>query len=105
MVVAQGILSATGGMTSNAAVVGRQMGKPSIVGGGGLAIDESARQFRVDGKTVKEGDFVSYDGLSGEVKLGKVASKPSEILQVVNGTLAAKKSDIYQQFDKLLYWA
>jgi pyruvate,orthophosphate dikinase len=105
MFVAQGILTATGGMTSHAAVVGRQMGKPSIVGAGGLAIDESARQFRVDGKTVKEGDFVSFDGLSGEVKLGKVASKPSEILQVVNGTLAAKKSDIYQRFDKLLSWA
>jgi pyruvate, orthophosphate dikinase len=105
MFVAQGILTATGGMTSHAAVVGRQMGKPSIVGAGGLAIDESARVFRVDGKTVKEGDFVSFDGLSGEVKLGKVASKPSEILQVVNGTLPAKKSDIYQRFDKLLSWA
>jgi pyruvate,orthophosphate dikinase len=92
-------------MTSHAAVVGRQMGKPSIVGAGALVIDEHARQFRVDGNTVKEGDFVSFDGLSGEVKLGKVASKPSEILQVLNGTLAAKKSDIYQRFDKLLSWA
>jgi pyruvate,orthophosphate dikinase len=105
MFVAQGILTATGGMTSHAAVVGRQMGKPSIVGAGALAIDESARQFRVDGKTVKEGDFVSFDGLSGEVKLGQVASKPSEILQVVNGTLDAKKSDLYRRFDKLLSWA
>src|SRR6185436_2575080 len=105
MFVSQGILTATGGMTSHAAVVGRQMGKPSVVGAGALAIDESAKQFRVDGKTVKEGDFVSFDGLSGEVKLGKVASKPSEILQVVNGTLAAKKSDIYQRFEKLLSWA
>jgi pyruvate, orthophosphate dikinase len=105
MFVAQGILTATGGMTSHAAVVGRQMGKPSIVGAGALAIDEGSRQFRVDGNTVKEGDFVSFDGLSGEVKLGKVASKPSEILQVVNGTLNAKKSDIYQRFDKLLSWA
>jgi pyruvate,orthophosphate dikinase len=105
MFVAQGILTATGGMTSHAAVVGRQMGKPSIVGAGALAIDESARQFRVDGTTVKEGDFVSFDGLSGEVKLGKVASKPSEILQVLNGTLKAKKSDIYQRFELLLSWA
>jgi pyruvate, orthophosphate dikinase len=105
MFVAQGILTATGGMTSHAAVVGRQMGKPSIVGAGALVIDEHARQFRVDGNTVKEGDFVSFDGLSGEVKLGKVASKPSEILQVLNGTLAAKKSDIYRRFDTLLTWA
>jgi pyruvate,orthophosphate dikinase len=105
MFVAQGILTATGGMTSHAAVVGRQMGKPSIVGAGALTIDERAKQFQVDGKTVKEGDFLSFDGLSGEVKLGKVASKPSEILQVLNRTLDAKKSDIYQRFDKLLSWA
>jgi pyruvate, orthophosphate dikinase len=105
MFVSQGILTATGGMTSHAAVVGRQMGKPSVVGAGALAIDEGAKQFRVDGKTVKEGDFVSFDGLSGEVKLGKVASKPSEILQVLSGTLNAKKSDIYQRFERLLSWA
>src|SRR5712691_10651906 len=74
MFVAQGILTATGGMTSHAAVVGRQMGKPSIVGAGELQIDEAARQFRVGGKTVKEGDFISFDGLSGEVKLARVAS-------------------------------
>src|SRR5438093_1282037 len=105
MFVSQGILTATGGMTSHAAVVGRQMGKPSIVGAGGLEIDESRRQFRVGGKTVKEGDYISFDGLSGDVKIARVASKPSEILQVLDGTLAAKKSDIYQRFEKLLSWA
>src|SRR5207302_6065871 len=105
MFVAQGILTATGGMTSHAAVVGRQMGKPSIVGAGDLEISESAKQFRVGGKTVKEGDFISFDGLTGEVKIARVASKPSEILQVVGGTLPAKQSDIYQRFDRLLGWA
>src|SRR5207302_4072361 len=74
MVVAQGILTATGGMTSHAAVVGRQMGKPSVVGAGALEISESARQFRVAGQTVKEGDYVSFDGLTGEVKIARVAS-------------------------------
>ena len=105
MHVAQGILTATGGMTSHAAVVGRQMGKPSIVGAGSLTISEKSKQFTVDGKTVKEGDFVSFDGLKGEIKLGKMASKPSEILQVVNGQLDPKKSDIYQRFNKILEWA
>ncbi len=105
MFVSQGILTATGGMTSHAAVVGRQMGKPSIVGAGALEITESAKQFKVDGKTVKEGDYVSFDGLTGEVKLAQVASHPSEILQVLNKTLPAKKSDIYQRFEKLLSWA
>ena len=105
MFVSQGILTATGGMTSHAAVVGRQMGKPSIVGAGALEIDEKGRVFRVSGQTVKEGDYISFDGLSGEVKLAKVSSKPSEILQVLHGTLKAKRSDIYQRFERLLSWA
>ena len=105
MFVSQGILTATGGMTSHAAVVGRQMGKPSIVGAGALEIDEKGRVFRVNGQTVKEGDYISFDGLSGEVKLAKVSSKPSEILQVLHGTLKAKQSEIYQRFERLLSWA
>jgi pyruvate,orthophosphate dikinase len=105
MFVSQGILTATGGMTSHAAVVGRQMGKPSVVGAGALEIDEAARLFRVGGKTVKEGDYVSFDGLTGEVKIAQVASKPSEILQVINGTLDPKKSDLYRRFELLLSWA
>ena len=92
-------------MTSHAAVVGRQMGKPSIVGAGALEVDEAARQFRVGGQTVKEGDWISFDGLSGEVKLARVASKPSEILQVLNKQLPAGESDIYQRFEKILSWA
>jgi pyruvate,orthophosphate dikinase len=105
MHVAQGILTATGGMTSHAAVVGRQMGKPSIVGAGSLNISEKDKQFTVDGKVVKEGEYVSFDGLKGEIKLGQMASQPSEILQVVNGRLDPKKSDIYQRFSKLLEWS
>jgi pyruvate, orthophosphate dikinase len=105
MFAAQGILTATGGMTSHAAVVGRQMGKPSIVGAGALQIDEGRKIVTVEGKTIKEGDYVSFDGLSGEVKLAQVASKPSEILQVVQGTLDPKKSDIYRRFSRLLEWA
>jgi pyruvate,orthophosphate dikinase len=105
MFVAQGILTATGGMTSHAAVVGRQMGKPSVVGAGALEIDETAKTFRVAGRTVREGEYVSFDGLSGEVKIARAASKPSEILQVINKTLDARKSDIYQRFDRLLGWS
>jgi pyruvate, orthophosphate dikinase len=104
MWVSQGILTATGGMTSHAAVVGRQMGKPSIVGAGELRIDEHGRSFTVKGKTVKEGDYVAFDGLTGEVKLAKVASQPSEILQVVAGKLKPSDSPIYQRFSTLLAW-
>ena len=105
MFVAQGILTATGGMTSHAAVVGRQMGKPSIVGAGALQIDERGKTLTIDGKTMKEGEWLSFDGLSGEVKVGKVATRPSEILQVINGEMKAKDSDVYKRFEQLLSWA
>jgi pyruvate, orthophosphate dikinase len=105
MWVSQGILTATGGMTSHAAVVGRQMGKPSIVGAGDLQIDEKGRKFSIKGQTVKEGDFVSFDGLTGEVKLARVASQPSEILQVVAGKMKPSESNIYQRFHQLLTWS
>ena len=105
MFISQGILTATGGMTSHAAVVGRQMGKPSVVGAAEIEIDEDAKQFSVGGHTIREGDFISFDGLTGEVKLAKVASKPSEILQVLNGQLAPEKSRIYRRFMQILTWS
>jgi pyruvate,orthophosphate dikinase len=105
MYVSQGILTATGGMTSHAAVVGRQMGKPCVVGAGGIEVNEEAGAFRVAGKTVREGDYVSFDGLTGEVKVARVATTPSEILQVIGGTLQAGQSDIYRRFARVLSWA
>jgi pyruvate,orthophosphate dikinase len=105
MFVAQGILTATGGMTSHAAVVGRQMGKPSIVGAGALEISEAAKTAKIDGRVINEGDFISFDGLTGEVKIGQVQTKPSEILQVVAGEMKAKESSVYQRFERLLSWA
>ena len=72
MHVAQGILTATGGMTSHAAVVGRQMGKPSIVGAGALHdFRERASSSPSTARPSRKGDFVSFDGLNGEVKLGQ----------------------------------
>jgi pyruvate,orthophosphate dikinase len=105
MWVAQGVLTATGGMTSHAAVVGRQMGKPSVVGAGELVIDEHARTLRIRDQVVKQGDFISFDGLTGEVKIAKVASQPSEILQVVAGKRKASESPIFGRFNQLLAWA
>ena len=105
MWVSQGILTATGGMTSHAAVVGRQMGKPSVVGAEKLVIDEKARTATIGGQLVREGDYVAFDGLTGEVKIARVSSQPSEILQVVAGRLNPKTSDIYQRFVQLLGWA
>jgi pyruvate,orthophosphate dikinase len=105
MFVSQGILTATGGMTSHAAVVGRQMGKPSIVGAGALDVDEAGKLFRVGDHTVKEGEYISFDGLSGEVKIARAGTKPSEILQVIGGAMTPAQSDIYQRFDRILTWS
>ncbi len=105
MSVAQGILTATGGMTSHAAVVGRQMGKPSVVGCGALHIDAKAKKLRVGGKTISEGDRISIDGSTGDVMLSEVPTSPSEVLQVVQGRLKPAQSVLYQKFERLLGWA
>jgi pyruvate,orthophosphate dikinase len=105
MSAAQGILTVTGGRTSHAAVVGRQMGKPAVVGCGAIRIDEAAKQFEVDGKFVREGEVISIDGSTGEVMLAEVSTVPSEIIQVVQGNLAPEDSEMYQRFAKLLEWA
>ena len=102
MSVAQGILTATGGMTSHAAVVGRQMGKPSVVGCGALHIDAKGKTLKVAGRTLKEGDPISIDGSTGDVILQELPTSPSEVLQVVTGTLKPEKSPLYQKFEKLL---
>ncbi len=72
MHAAQGILTARGGMTSHAAVVARGMGKPCVSGAGDVKIDYAGKTFRAGGKTVKEGDFITINGLTGEVILGEV---------------------------------
>ncbi|HWP46344.1 MAG TPA: pyruvate, phosphate dikinase [Candidatus Limnocylindrales bacterium] len=72
MYAAQGILTSRGGVTSHAAVVGRGMGKCCVVGCGAITIDEEAGQFMVDGIVVKEGDYISLNGNTGEVILGQV---------------------------------
>ena len=105
MSVAQGILTATGGMTSHAAVVGRQMGKPSVVGCGALAIDAKGRTLKVAGKTLREGDPISIDGSTGEVMLAAVPTTASEVIQVVEGRLKPEKSATFQKFERLLGWA
>ena len=105
MNVAQGILTATGGMTSHAAVVGRQMGKPSVVGCGDLEIDAKGWKLKVGGKVVAEGQNISIDGATGEVFLKELPTSPSEVLQVVEGKRKPETSPLYQKFEKLLSWA
>lgn len=72
MHASEGILTARGGMTSHAAIVARGMGTPCVAGCGDIRIDYDAKQFKVNGTVVKEGDFITIDGATGEVILGEV---------------------------------
>ncbi len=105
MSASQGILTATGGMTSHAAIVGRQMGKPAVVGCSDIGINEEGKFFKVEDKMVREGDSISIDGATGEVLQGELITQPSEVIQVIRGELKAEDSQIYQVFSKLLSWA
>lgn len=79
MVASQGILTARGGMTSHAAVVARGMGKPCVAGCTALIIDSKAETLTVNGKTYKEGDFLTIDGGTGEVIEGSVPTIAASI--------------------------
>jgi pyruvate, orthophosphate dikinase len=79
MLAAQGILTSRGGRTSHAALVARQFGKPAVVGVASLEIDLSDRSMRVGDKIVKEGEWISIDGTSGEVYLEKLKAVVPDI--------------------------
>ena len=79
MTVAEGILTARGGMTSHAAVVARGMGKCCVSGAGALEIDYKAKTVSVDGVTLHEGDFISINGTTGVVYVGQVETKAAEL--------------------------
>ena len=79
MSAAEGILTARGGMTSHAAVVARGMGKCCVSGAGAINVNYKARTVEIDGVKLKEGDYISLNGSTGEVFLGEVKTKPAEV--------------------------
>ncbi len=106
MIAAEGILTARGGVSSHAALVARQMGKVCVCGASDLKIDYGKKTVSSGGRTLKEGDFLSIDGTAGEVFAGEVQTAPSEVVQVlVQKSLSASKSEIYQDFASLMSWA
>jgi pyruvate,orthophosphate dikinase len=106
MNAAVGILTARGGMTSHAALVARQMGKTCVVGCEALKIDYKARTVTVDDTVIREGDWVSIDGFTGEVILGQLPTKPSEVVQVlIEKSLPPEASTSYHYFARLMEWA
>ena len=79
MAAAQGILTCRGGMTSHAAVVARGMGTCCVSGCGAISIDEDTKTLKVDGHILKEGDFMSIDGSTGNVYIGQIPTEPAQI--------------------------
>lgn len=106
MDAAAGILTSTGGMTSHAAVVARGWGKCCIAGCSALNIDYKKKEISVGDKIIKEGDFISLDGSTGEVMLGDLKSSSSPVIAgVVEGKASAQKDEIYKMFIQIMKWA
>ncbi|MCL6610463.1 MAG: pyruvate, phosphate dikinase [Peptococcaceae bacterium] len=87
IIAARGILTSRGGMASHAAVVARAMGKPCVCGCEALGIDYRAGQFTVGRLTIKEGDYISIDGSTGQVILGEAPIVDPELSEELNQIL------------------
>ncbi len=103
MSMACGILTQKGGLTSHAAVVSRHMGKPAVVGCENICFDFDNNAIKINSTLLKEGDFISIDGSSGNVYLGTLKTVPSEILRVIkNEQKEEETSGLYKNFMKLI---
>ncbi|MFM8873690.1 MAG: putative PEP-binding protein, partial [Phycisphaerales bacterium] len=100
MIAADGILTTRGGVSSHAALVARQMGKVCVAGAGEIAIDYHAGTMTCGGRTMREGDFLSINGTTGEVIEGQLGTADSELKQVlVAGSLKPSESQVFKDFD------
>ncbi|MBM3422239.1 MAG: pyruvate, phosphate dikinase [Chlorobi bacterium] len=108
MSVSEGILTERGGMTSHAALVARQMGKVCVAGCGALSIDYKKAEMHVEGSdlVLREGDYISIDGSTGEVIAGKVPTKNSEIIEVlIDKSLNPEDAPAWAIYNRLMEWA
>jgi len=106
MAAAEGILTSTGGVTSHAAVVARGWGKCCIAGCSALNINYSKKQITVGKTVIKEGDWLSLDGTTGEVMLGHIKTSSSPVIAgVVENNARAKKDPVYKMFMQVMKWA
>ncbi|MGH7164390.1 MAG: putative PEP-binding protein, partial [Nitrospiraceae bacterium] len=104
MHAALGFLTARGGVTSHAAVVARQMGKVCVAGCEAVEV-ESSTTVRIGSHIMKEGDSLSINGFTGNVYEGEIPVVESEVIQVIQGKMEAKRSQKYRYFSTLLGWA
>lgn len=105
MIAAEGILTSRGGVSSHAALVARQMGKVCVCGASNIRIDYHNGSLSADSTTLRQGDYISIDGTTGDVFAGEVTTAPSEIVQVlIDRTLDGQKSKTYRDFSRLMRW-
>ena len=90
MLLAQGILTARGGVSSHAALVARQLGKVCVCGASELSINYGARTLTAGGVTLKEGEYLSIDGTT-EIYAGMIETTDSEVQRVLSGALARRR--------------
>ncbi len=102
MAVSKGIITCRGGMTSHAAVVARGMGCPCVSGCGEITVDSAKKTLTVNGKVLQEGDFMSIDGFTGNVYARRIPVKPSEIMQVLDGSMRESESTLFQNYKKFM---
>ncbi len=105
MKVAKGILTAFGGASSHAALVSRQMGKTCVCGCDKLNINYEKGTVSVGNKVLKEGDWISVDGFTGEVFAGKIKTSPSEVIEVLLGNKSPGDAPTYARYEQLMSWA
>jgi pyruvate,orthophosphate dikinase len=105
MKAAQGILTQHGGMTSHAALVARQMGKVCVAGCGELEILPGKKTLRAGKKVLREGDWLSLDGTTGEVIEGKIDTRASDLLRVISGKAKPSRSGDDARFRQVMKWA
>ncbi len=105
MIAAEGILTTEGGASSHAALVARQMGKICVCGAHGMAIDYGKKTLEGNGVKLKEGDFLSLNGFTGDVYADEIKTSPSQVIQgLIENKAAAKRSDTYKKFMELMEW-
>ncbi len=102
MAVSKGVVTCRGGMTSHAAVVARGMGCPCVSGCGEIHVDAIKKQLTVGGTTLSEGDYMAIDGFTGAVYTCKIEVKPSEIMQVLNGTMRESESALFRNYKEFM---
>src|SRR5665213_2318636 len=103
MVEAKGILTQTGGTASHAALVARGMGRPCVVGASSISVDVRKRMFSANGKTIKEGEQITIDGMTGDVYVGRVPTiDPKSLNKHPAASAILRWAD---EFRRLQVWA